>query len=172
VMGTMKVWVYSVGSVWLERSRPDGRTSVWNTTGIFDGRLIRPRSITFGQISLGRKARLDCAAKGKLRTGMWIARPLNEHEGIRRIELLCRTAAAESPDWYLAAVTASCVGRIHIEALNAETAQLVSHSAWRGREELLLLLKPFAVICGDRGTMTLIPELHGCAWRIEEWVTR
>ncbi len=172
MMRTTKIWVHSVGSVWLEKKRPDGRTSVWNTTGISDGRLLRPRAVAFGQISLGRQARLDWAAKGELRTGMWIARPLNEHGGIRRVELICRAAPEELPDWYMAIVTERSVGAIHTRAMDEELVQLVSHSAWRGREEMLLLLKPFAVISGDSGTATLIPKVHGCAWRTEEWVTR
>jgi len=168
-MRTMKIWVHSVGSVWLEKKRPDGRTSIWNTTGISDGRLVRPRSVAFGQISLGRQARLDWAVKGELRSGLWIARPLNECAGIRRVELICRAAQSETPDWYMATMTERTVGAIHTHAMSEEFAQLVSHSKWRGCEELLLLLKPFAVMSGDRGTATLIPEIRGCAWRTEGW---
>lgn len=168
-MRTMKIWVHSVGSVWLEKRRPDGRASIWNTTGISDGRLLRPRSVTFGQISFGRQARLDLAAMGELRKGMWIARPLNESGGIRRVELVCRAAPSESPDWYMATMTERIVGAIHTHAMSEELTQLVSHSKWRGREELLLLLKPLAVMSGDRGTATLIPEIHGCVWRTEGW---
>jgi len=121
---------------------------------------------------LGRQARLDWAARGELRTGMWIGTPANECGGIRRVELICRAAPEGLPDWYMATVTERSVGAIHTRAMNEDLVQLVSHSAWRGREEMLLLLKPFAVISGDRGTATLIPADRGCAWRTEEWVTR
>ena len=172
MMRPIRVWVHSVGSVWLEKRRPDGRTSIWNTTGISDGRQVRPRSVAFGQISLGRQARLEWAAKGELRSGMWMARPLNEHDGIRRIELTCRAAHSESPDWYLATVTERSVGAIHTRAMDDELVQVVSYSAWKGREEMLLLLRSFAVISGDHGTATLIPALRGCAWRTEMWLGR
>ena len=171
-MRTITIWVHSVGSVWLEKKRLDGRTSVWNTTGISDGRLVRPRAVAFGQISLARQARVDWAARGELRTGMWVASPVNERGGIRQVELICRAAPEGLPDWYMATVTELRVGAIHTRAMDEELVQLVSHSAWRGREEMLLLLKPFAVISGDRGTTTLIPEVGGCAWRTEEWVKR
>jgi hypothetical protein len=80
---------------------------------------------------------------------MWIATPANECGGIRRVELICRAAPEGLPDWYMATVTERVLARSH-SGMN-EIVQLVSHSAWRGREEMLLLLKPFAVISGDRG---------------------
>ncbi|MGH9631985.1 MAG: hypothetical protein ACRD7E_27080 [Bryobacteraceae bacterium] len=168
----MVVYVHSLGSVWQEKSDTIRGSRIWNTTGIEDGRRIRPRSTLFGQVSLGNAARVELNKSGRLTPGTWVASAMNVYKGIPRIHLQHRTKASNVPEWYLVVVTETLIGQLHelsFGAAGGETT-MVSYSIWKEREEAMLLMRPFASLKGERGTAVLIPQTPGCRWQTTEWI--
>jgi hypothetical protein len=167
----MVVYVHSLGSVWQEKSDTIRGSRIWNTTGIDDGRRIRPRSRLFGQVSFGYAARIELNKRGKLKPGTWVTSEMSMHKGIPRIHLRYRTKASNIPEWYLVVVTESLIGQLHDCSLSgAGGATMLSYSVWRERQEAMLLMRPFASLKGERGTAILIPQTPGCSWRTSEWI--
>ena len=106
----MIVFVYSIGSLWQEKVRTSGYTTVWNTTGVDDGKRLRSRAKVFGQVAFGCKARLEVGRFGGIPPSMWLATGLTEHKGIRRVQLIVRVSPSSKPDRYLVTVTERLVG--------------------------------------------------------------
>jgi hypothetical protein len=165
----MVVFVHSFGSIWQDKSRKDGGTSVWNTTGVDDGRGIRPRSKVYGQVALGQRAQLELNKQGAFKPSAWVTSGLSEHAGIRRLQLLVRASADCVPGWYLVTVTEGLIGALLGDGWDASETQIVSHSSWNQHQEIMLLMRPFGWLKADRGTATLVPGPRGCEWRTEAW---
>lgn len=165
----MIVHVQRFGSVWHERVRPDLPVRIWNTTGIDDGKRLLPRSRVFGQVSLGKLARIEANRYGRLSPGYWLMSEVTEYKGIRRLHLHRRAPSPCTAEWYLKVVTEGLVGCFREDFCDAENTKVVSHSVWRGHQEVMLLVRPFAWLKGERGTATLIPGPDGGVWRLEEW---
>lgn len=168
----MVVYVHSLGSVWQEKSNTTHGSRVWNTTGIDDGRCIRPRSRLFGQVSLGSAARIELNKCGRLRPGTWVTSEMSQYKGIPRIHLQHRTRASNVPEWYLVVVTKALIGQFRECFFRAGETSVVSYSVWKDRQEAMLLMRAFACLKGERGAATLIPQTRGCVWRTAEWVPR
>lgn len=168
-MRIQHVLVHSLGSIWSEKISPDGSSRVWNTTGVFDGRALRSRARRFGQIALGRVAHAEFLAAGSIRPGVWVADAAFRDGQIGQLMLIGRAAQHLEPEWYLMTMTERLIGKIDTGAVDPGSTYVLSHSVWRCREEVLLLARPFVSICGERGTVTLIPECNGCRWQSREW---
>jgi hypothetical protein len=165
----MIVFVHSLGSIWQVKPRASGATSVWNTTGIRDGKCIRPRSEVYGQVALGRRAQLEFNKRGAIRPGIWITSELTDHTGIRKFQLIVRAPARSVVDCYLVTITDLFIGSLLEEGWDARETQIVSHSRWHQRQEMMLLIRPFGWLKGERGTATLVPSDRGFEWRIAQW---
>jgi hypothetical protein len=166
----MIVLVHSLGRVWQEKPNDEGSTSVWNTTGINDGVRTRPRSKTFGQVSFTRRARLALSGSRPITPSLWVTSGLNEHGNSRKLQLIVRAPTACAPDRYLVTITETLVGHVDDRAWETEQTQLVSHSEWKGRQELMLLMRPFGWIRGAGGTAVLIvDDKNRCSWSVNPW---
>jgi hypothetical protein len=165
----MLVFVHSLGSIWCTRAHVSGSTSVWNTTGIDDGKRIRPRSEVYGQVALGRRAQLELHKHGSIRPGLWIASKLTEYAGSRKLQLIVRAPADSAADFYLVTITETLIGPVANDGCDASETQIVSHSRWNHHQEIMLLLRPFDWLSGEHASATLIPTNCGCEWRIAQW---
>jgi hypothetical protein len=116
----MVVFVHSLGSIWHAREHASGATSVWNTTGIDDGKRIRPRSEVYGQVALGRRAQLELHKHGSIRPGLWIASKLTEYAGSRKLQLIVRAPADSAADFYLVTITETLIGPVANDGCDAE----------------------------------------------------
>src|SRR5262245_26854568 len=134
----MIVLVYSVGSLWQEKVRTSGYTTVWNTTGVDDGKRLRSRAKVFGQLVFGRKARLEVARFGGMPPSMWLASEPTEYKGIRRVQLIIRVSPRCEPERYLVTVTERLVGSLQGESWASDGTELVSFSAWKEKQEVML----------------------------------
>jgi hypothetical protein len=165
----MIVFVHSLGSVWQTKARASGETSVWNTTGIDDGKCIPPRSEVYGQVALGRRAQVELHKYGALRPGVWITSELTEHGGIPKLQLILRAPAVSVSEFCLVTITEDCIGPLADDGWDARETRIVSHSQWNGRQEIMLLMRPFGWIRGERATATLIPSARGFDCRAAHW---
>ena len=164
----MIVFVHSLGSIWQTKAHEAGATSVWNTTGIDDGKCIRPRSEVYGQVTLGRRAQLELNKHGAIRPSVWITSELkNAH--IRKLQLIVRAPAASISTLCLVTVTETLIGRLLVDGWDAGETQLVSHSHWSQRQEIMLLMRPFGWLKGERRTATLVPVGREFEWRTAQW---
>ena len=164
----MVVFVHCLGSIWQTKSHGAGATSVWNTTGIDDGKCIRPRSEVYGQIALGRSAQVELNKHGTIRPSVWITSELKDR-GICKLQLIVRAPAVLIPTLHLVTVTENLIGRLSDDGFDACETQLVSHSHWSQRQEIMLLMRPFGWLKGERGTATLVPIGRGFEWRTAQW---
>ena len=165
----MVVFVHSLGSIWQTKTRASGAPSVWNTTGIEDGKCIRPRSEVYGQVALGRRAQLELNKHSAIQPAVWIASEMKEHSDIRKLQLIVRASAGSAADFYLLTITEAFIGRLSGDGWDVTETQIVSHSHWNQRQEIMLLMRPFAWLRAELGTATLVPTNRGFEWRISEW---
>jgi hypothetical protein len=165
----MVVFVHSLGSIWQTKARDSGASSVWNTTGVDDGKCIRPRSEVYGQVALGRRAQFELNKHGAIQPAAWIATDLTEQSGIRKLQLIVRSPVGSFADFSLVTVTETLIGILAEDGWDARETQIVSHSRWKQRQEIMLLMRPFGWLKGERGTATLVPSGRGLEWRIAQW---
>jgi hypothetical protein len=132
-----------------------------------DGKRIRPRSEVYGQVALGRRAQLELQKHGSIRPGVWIASKLTEYAGSRKLQLIVRAPADSDADFYLVTITDTLIGLLSEDGWDPR--EIVSCSRWNDRQEIMLLLRPFGWLRGERATATLIPTNRGCEWRIAQW---
>jgi hypothetical protein len=164
----MVVFMHSLGSIWQTKANEAGATWVWNTTGIHDGKCTRPRSEVYGQVALGRRAQLELNKQGAIQPSVWITSELKDAR-IRKLQLIVRAPAASIPTLCLVTVTETLIGRLSDDGWDAGETQLVSHSHWSQRQEIMLLMRPFGWLKGERGTATLVPIGSGFEWRTAQW---
>src|SRR5579863_1298013 len=107
----MVVFLHSLGSIWQTKAHEAGETWVWNTTGIDDGKCIRPRSEVYGQVALGRRAQLELNRHGAIRPSVWITSELKDAR-VRKLQLIVRAPAMSIPALYLVTVTETLIGRL------------------------------------------------------------
>jgi len=150
----MIVFVHSLGSWWPSKDTPGGGSSIWNSTGIDDRGRVRPRFTFSGQISFGRKARIELARCGQLSPGAWTASALTERNGLRQLQLIARAATTDAVDWHLITVTESLIGLIDVQESGPEDVQVIAQSTFRSRQETMLLVRPFATLRGEHGIAT------------------
>lgn len=165
----MVAFVHSLGSFWQSKAREDGQPSVWNTTGIDDGKSIRSRSEVFGQVALSSLAQIELNKKGAIQPSVWNTSALTEHAGIRKLQLIARASDTSMPSLCLVTVTEALIGTLREDGWDARDTQVVSHSSLGQRQEVMLLMRPFGWLKGERGTATLVPVRRGFEWRTVPW---
>lgn len=162
----MIVHILSLGSVWQQQERLLG-TSIWNTTGVDNGHGVRPRSIVYGQVALGRLAKIAFARVGGLAGTNWVAEcGRGQPQVVRLIQPAPRKCA---PERCLGSVTEQLVGRLYPEDCDPHHSQIISLSECRGHLEVMLLMRPYAWIKGERGSATLIPSGSAFRWQVTTW---
>jgi hypothetical protein len=163
----MVVHVHSLGSIWQQRECPTC-VYLWNTSGVNDGRGLRPRSVIYGQVAFSQLAKVALAKSGHVDGSNWIAESsLNECR--RSVRLIRPASRKRAPEFCLVSVTDQVVGRFAPEDCDPLQSQIISFSAHRDRFEAVLLAKPFAWIKGDRGSATLCPAGHSYYWHVKAW---
>ncbi|MCZ2076608.1 MAG: hypothetical protein LC130_16625 [Bryobacterales bacterium] len=165
----MVIFVHSLGSLWQENVLPAGGVRIWNTTGIRDGRRVRPCAKVFGQVKLGPRARADVGESRSLTGSAWMTNGLVDVHDVRKLALLCRAARRATPDLYLVTVTESLVGPLEQDSFDASRSALMSFSAWRSRQEMMLLMQPFAWLRGSNGSAVLVVDSGKCNWNVTRW---
>jgi hypothetical protein len=165
----MVVYIHSLGSVWQRRERSSG-ISIWNTTGVDDGRGVRSRSVVYGQLAFGRLAKIALAKSGDIRGSKWTGTELSVIERGRGVRLVAPAARDSAPDWYLVTFNEQLTGAFDLDGFDPERTQIISFSRWRDHAQAMLLAKPFGWIKGDRGSATLVPSGAGCEWQVKPWV--
>jgi hypothetical protein len=138
---TVVVFVHSLGSIWQVKAREIRRTFGMEHDGIDDGKRIRPRSRVYGQVAFGRRAQVELNKPYPFRPSAWVTSGLNEHAN--SLKLFVRASANAVPDWYLVTVNQSLIGGLQDDCWDASETQLVSHSHWQERQEMMLLMRPF-----------------------------
>ncbi len=165
----MIVFVDSIGSLWQEKVRTSGYTTVWNTTGVDDGKRLRSRAKVFGQLAFGRKARLEVGRFGGIPPSMWLATEVTEHKGIRRVQLIVRVAPSLKPERYLVTVTERLVGTLQGDSWASDGTELISFSAWKEKQEAMLLMQPFGWIRGTAGSAVFSVDGRTWSWTVQRW---
>lgn len=165
----MVVFIHSLGSLWQEKILPAGGARVWNTTGIRDGPRVRSCAKVFGQVSLGARARVDFAASREMTGATWATSEPLEVNHARKLKLLCRASRASVPESYLVTVTENLVGELQPDSWDASLATLLSFSKWRSRQEVMLLMQPFAWLRGSAASAVFCVRDGACSWTITKW---
>ena len=80
-----------------------------------------------------------------------------------------RDASTVSLRMYLVTVTETLIGRLFVDGWATGETQLVSHSHWSQRQEIMLLMRPFGWLKGERGTATLVPVGREFEWLTAQW---
>lgn len=163
----MVVHVHSLGSIWQQRERPGG-VSFWNTSGVNDGRGLRPRSVIYGQVAFSQLARVVLAKNGIVDGSNWIV-GLSSRERQRSLRLIRPASRRCALEACLVSVTDQLVGRFEPEDCDPLHAQIISFSAYRDRLEAVLLAKPFAWVKGTNGSATLCPGGSSFHWQVKVW---
>ena len=165
----MVVFVHSLGSLWQEKILPAGGTRIWNTTGIRDGQHVRSCAKVFGQVRLGAKARAELCASREIAGAKWFAGELTATNHARKLALLCRASRDSVADLYVVTVTDSLVGELQMDSWDASRTMLVSYSKWRSRQELMLVMQPFAWLRGSNASAVLAVSEGKCGWNVTRW---
>jgi hypothetical protein len=104
-----------------------------------------------------------------IQPAVWIASELKKHSGIRKLQLILRASAGSAPDFYLVTINETFIGRLEDDGWDPRETEVVSHSQWNVRQEIMLLMRPFGWLKGERATATLIPSERGFEWRVVQW---
>ena len=163
----MIVCVLSLGSYWSEPR--NGRPVVWNSTGVTDQRGLRPRSKVRGQVRFDARLYSEAIGTGGLRGSLWHASPIGEYLGILKLALLRRAPRESRPERYVVAVDERLVGALDEASFDTSAATLVSFSAWKSRQEVLLLAAPHAWLRGSSGSAVLEPGKPSGDWKVCRW---
>jgi len=165
----MVVFVHSLGSLWQQKVLPSGGVRVWNTTGIRQGTRVRPCAQVFGQVKFGAKARVELSRSGEISRTTWVTSQLEETKGGRKLTLHARAPRNATADLYLVAVTEELVGELQLDSWDPSTTALISFSGWRSRQEVMLLMRPFAWLRGATGSAVLSVGGVNCDWNVTRW---
>lgn len=165
----MVVFVHSLGSLWQKKILPAGGARVWNTTGIRDGPQIRSYAKVFGQIKLAARARLELSRSGELTGFAWAASDVVDVNHCRKLALLCRASRAAIAEFYIVTVTESLIGELGMDSWDASKATVISFSKWRFRQEVMLVMRPFAWLRGSTGSAVLVVGDGKCDWKVTRW---
>ncbi len=165
----MVIFVHSLGSLWQEKALPTGGVRIWNTTGIQDGPHVRSCAKIFGQIKLGAVARRDVNGSHPITGASWSASGLAQFDHARKLALLCRAPRCVTPDLYLVTVSENLVGQLENDSFDDSLTVLISLSKWRSRQEVMLLMQPFAWLRGSEGSAVLVVSAGKCEWAVTRW---
>lgn len=165
----MVIFVHSLGSLWQQKTLPAGGVRIWNTTGIRDGPRVRSCAKVFGQVKLGARARAEAGGSRSLVGAAWTADGLVDVSHTRKLALLCRAPLTATPELYLVTVTEDLVGLLEQDSFDALGTALMSFSAWRSRQEVMFLMRPFSWLRGSKGSAVLVVNGGKCDWNVTRW---
>ena len=165
----MVIFVHSLGSLWQQKTLPAGGVRIWNTTGIRDGPRVRSCAKVFGQVKLGARARAEVGGSRALAGAAWTADGLVDRHHARKLALLCRAPLTATPELYLVTVTEDLVGLLEYDSFDASRTALMSFSAWRSRQEVMFLMRPFSWLRGSNGSAVLVVDSGKCDWNVTRW---
>ena len=165
----MVIFVHSLGSLWQEKTLPAGGVRVWNTTGIRDGSWVRSCAKVFGQVKFGARARSELGGSQPITGASWTTSGLAGIDHARKLALLCRAPRDVTPALYLVTVSENLVGQLEHDSFDDSRTVLISFSKWRSRQEVMLLMQPFAWVRGSQGSAVLVVDSGRCTWEITKW---
>ena len=165
----MVIFVHSLGSLWQEKMLPAGGLRIWNTTGIRDGPRVRSCAKVFGQVKFGARARTELSASRSITGVSWSASGSAGLDHVRKLALMCRAPQGVTPALYLVTVSESLVGQLDQESFDVSRTALISFSKWRSRQEVMLLMQPFAWLRGSEGSAVLVANAGKCDWEVTRW---
>jgi hypothetical protein len=165
----MVIFVHSLGSLWQEKMLPAGGVRIWNTTGIRDGPRVRSCAKIFGQVKFGRRARTELSGSRPITGESWTATGSASPNHVRKLALLCRAPQGVTPALYLVTVSESLVGQLEHDSFDVSRTALISFSRWRSRQEVMLLMQPFAWLRGSEGSAVLVVNAGNCNWEVTRW---
>ena len=148
----MIVIVQSLGSLWQTKDLPNGGTRVWNTTGIHDGSRSRSYATLFGQLVFGSKAKPFLEEAQRIQGRSWIAGEIAQSATGRTLRIACPAPSDAEVNWHLAMVRQELVGIVPADGVDPMNIVILSASQRKAKQELLLLVKPFAWITGPAGS--------------------
>jgi hypothetical protein len=165
----MVIFVHSLGSLWQEKLLPTGGVRIWNTTGIRDGGRVRSCAKVFGQVKFGVRARRELSGSGSITGASWTATGSASLDHVRKLVLLCRAPLGVTPALYLLTVSEGLVGQLDHDSFDVSRTAIISFSKWRSRQEVMLLMQPFAWIRGSEGSAVLLADAGRCSWEVRRW---
>jgi hypothetical protein len=165
----MVIFVHSLGSLWQEKMLPAGGVRIWNTTGIRDGPRIRSCAKVFGQVKLGARTRTELSGSRSITGASWSASGSADFVHVRKLALMCRAPEGVTPALYLVTVSESLVGQLDQDSFDVSRTALISLSKWRSRQEVMLLMQPFAWLRGSEGSAVLVVNAGKCDWEVTKW---
>jgi len=165
----MVIFVHSLGSLWQEKMLPAGGVRIWNTTGIRDGPRVRSCAKVFGQVKFGARARTELSGSRSITGASWSASGSAGLDHVRKLALLCRAPQGVTPELYLVTVSESLVGQLDQDSFDVSRTALISFSRWRSRQEVMLLMQPFAWLRGSAGSAVLVVNAGNCEWEVTRW---
>ena len=163
----MIVCVLSLGSYWREPN--DGRSVVWNSSGVLDQRGLRPRSKVRGHVRFNTRLYQEALGSSGLSGSCWHASPFAEHLGIRSVALERRANRTSFADCYLVSVTEQLVGTLDEGSWESNSNRLVSFSTWKSKQEALLLIGHHGWLRGRLGSAVLTPGGPNGDWNVSRW---
>jgi hypothetical protein len=165
----MVIFVHSLGSLWQEKLLPTGGVRIWNTTGIRDGLRVRSCAEVFGQVKFGVRARTELSGSKPITGALWTASGSASPDCVRKVALLCRAPQGVTPALYLVTVSEGLVGQLDHDSFDVSQTAMISFSKWRSRQEVMLLMQPFAWLRGSEGSAVLIADGGRCNWEVRRW---
>lgn len=165
----MVIFVHSLGSLWQEKMLPAGGVRIWNTTGIRDGPRVRSCAKVFGQVKFGARARTELSGSRSITGASWSASGSAGLDHVRKLALMCRAPQGATPELYLVTVSESLVGDLDQDSFDVSRTALISFSRWRSRQEVMLLMRPFAWLRGSEGSAVLVVNAGKCDWEVTRW---
>lgn len=165
----MVIFVHSLGSLWQEKMLPAGGVRIWNTTGIRDGPRVRSCAKIFGQVKFGARVRTELSGSRSITGASWTATGSAGLDHVRKLGLLCRAPQGVTPALYLVTVSESLVGPLEHDSFDVARTALISFSKWRSRQEVMLLMQPFAWLRGSAGSAVLVVNAGSCEWEVTRW---
>ena len=165
----MVVFIHSFGSLWQEKILPAGGVQIWNTTGVRNGAHVRSCARVFGQVKFGARARTELSGSRPVTGAAWTTSGLVEAGNTRKLALLCRAPRATIAALHLVTVTDTLVGELQMDSWDASLTTLVSFSQWRSRQEVMLLMPPYAWLRGASGSAVFFVDGGKCDWNVPRW---
>lgn len=170
----MLLKVLSFGCNWWARFGPDPsdpyrytrHAAYFNSAGIRCGNKVRRHWIVPGLVRFNGAGGFNPHLPSRVLGRNFVSSELEQRFGGNRLLLKGLSSKSASPDWYLVAVSSELHGRMDFKsaALKSATAQVISASQLRDRQEAMLLMKPFDWVRTGCGTWQLIASESGfCA---------
>jgi hypothetical protein len=85
------------------------------------------------------------------------------------VQLIVRVAPSLKPERYLVTVTERLVGTLQGDSWVSAGTELISFSAWKEKQEVMLLMQPFGWLRGAAGSAVLSVDGRTCSWTVQRW---